>query len=253
MSNPKPLAALSLVAFCAGAAVSVGDTAMMSLPQERELPSPSLTPAKGVFLVAKRGMADPRFQRSVVLLLAHSDNGTLGLIINRPTDVPLSQVLPDLHAPNAEQHALFFGGPVGMDMLIFLTRSGVPPEHARQVMNDVYFSVDRETLEQLLTTRKARSELRLYIGHSGWGPGQLAAEIARGDWLLARADSATVFDKDLQTIWPQLIDRPSTPGRFIQYHGPEPNPVIPNSRLHAALTPLAADIALETATPHPHR
>ncbi len=227
MSMHKPLATLLLVAFCAGAATSVGDTAVVSLPQERELPSPSLTPEKGVFLVAKRGMADPRFQRSVVLLLAHSDNGTLGLIINRPTDVPLSRVLPDLQAPDAERHALFFGGPVGMDVLIFLTRSGVPPEHARQVMNDVYFSVDRETLEQLLTKPKARSELRLYIGHSGWGPGQLAAEIARGDWLLTRADSATVFEKDLQTIWPQLIDRPPTPGRFIQYRGPQPDIVVP--------------------------
>jgi putative transcriptional regulator len=222
MSKYKSLAILSLVAMCTGAAVSVGDTAVVSVPEQPELPSPSLTPEKGIFLVAKPGMADPRFQRSVVLVLAHSDKGTLGLIINRSTDVPLSRVLPDLQAPDAERHALFFGGPVGMDILIFLVRSGAPPEHARHVMTDVYFSVDRETLEQLLTKHKARSELRLYIGHSGWGPGQLAAEIARGDWLLTRADSATVFEKDLQTIWPQLIDRPSAPGRFIQYHGPQP-------------------------------
>ena len=222
MSMYKSLATVSLVTLCAGAAISAGDTAVVSVPREPELPSPSLTPEKGVFLVAKPGMADPRFQRSVVLVLAHSDKGTLGLIINRPTEVPLSRVLPDLQEPDAERHALFFGGPVGMDMLIFLMRSGAPPEHARHVMTDVYFSVDRDTLEQLLTKHKARSELRLYIGHSGWGPGQLAAEIARGDWLLARADSATVFEKDLQTIWPQLIDKPPSPGRFIQYRGPQP-------------------------------
>jgi putative transcriptional regulator len=226
MSTYKSLAALSLIALCTGAAVSVGDTTMVSVPEQPELPSPSLTPEKGIFLVAKPGMTDPRFQRSVVLLLAHSDKGTLGLIINRPTDLPLSRVLPDLQAPDSERHALFFGGPVGMDMLIFLMRSGAPPEHARQVMTDVYFSVDRETLEQLLTKHKAASDLRLYIGHSGWAPGQLAAEIARGDWLLARADSATVFKKDLQTIWPELIDRPSTPGRFIQYPGPQPTTAV---------------------------
>lgn len=237
MSMSKPLAAVSLVAFCAGAAVSVGDTEVVSLPQERELPSPSLTPEKGVFLVAKPGMVDPRFQRSVVLLLAHSDRGTLGLIINRPTDLPLSRVLPDLQAPDAERHALFFGGPVGMDMLIFLMRSSVPPEHGRQVMNDVYFSVDRETLEQLLAKHKAHSELRMYIGHSGWGPGQLAAEIARGDWLLARADSATIFEKDLQTIWPQLIDKPPTPGRFIRYHGPQPNTAVLQSSTATGANP----------------
>lgn len=233
----KSFAILSLVAMCAGATVSVGDTAVVSVPQQPELPSPSLTPEKGIFLVAKPGMVDPRFQRSVVLVLAHSDKGTLGLIINRPTDVPLSRVLPDLQTPDAERHALFFGGPVGMDMLIFLVRSGAPPEHARHVMTDVYFSVDRDTLEQLLTKHKAGSELRLYIGHSGWGPGQLAAEIARGDWLLARADSATVFEKDLQTIWPQLIDRPPTPGRFIQYHGPRPATGVLQSSTASRVTP----------------
>lgn len=222
MSTHKPLAALSLVAFFAGAAVSAGDTTVVSLPQERELPSPSLTPQKGMFLVAKPGMADPRFQRTVVLLLAHTDQGSLGLIINRPTEVPLSRVLPDLEAPDAARHALFFGGPVGMDMLIFLMRSGAPPERARQVMTDVYYSADRDTLEQLLMKHKAPSELRMYIGHSGWGAGQLAAELARGDWLLVRADSGTVFEKDLQTIWPQLIDSPPTPGRFIQFNGPRP-------------------------------
>ena len=233
----KSLAKLSLVIACAGSAVSVGDTVMVSVPRQPELPSPTLTPEKGVFLVAKPGMADPRFQRSVVLLLAHSDKGTLGLIINRPTEVPLSRVLPDLRAPDTERHALFFGGPVGMDMLIFLMRSGAPPEHSRHVMTDVYFSVDREMLEQLLRKHKAHSELRLYIGHSGWGPGQLAAEIARGDWLLARADSATVFEKDLQTIWPQLIDSPTTPGRFIQYHGPQPAIAVPQFSTAAGTNP----------------
>lgn len=229
MSTYKSFATLALAALCAGAAVSLGDTAVVSVPEQPELPSPSLTPEKGIFLVAKPGMVDPRFQRSVVLVLAHSDKGTLGLIINRPTDVPLSQVLPDLQAPDTERHALFFGGPVGMDMLIFLMRSHAPPEHARHVMTDVYFSVDRETLEQLLTKHKADRELRLYVGHSGWGPGQLAAEIARGDWLLARADPATVFEKDLQTIWPELIDRPPAPGRFIQYHDPEPTTAVLHS------------------------
>jgi putative transcriptional regulator len=237
MSTHKPLAALSLVAFFVGATASVGDTPVVSLPKERELPSAPLTPQKGVFLVAKPGMVDPRFQRTVVLLLAHSDKGTLGLIINRPTEVPLSRVLPDLEAPDAERHALFFGGPVGMDMLIFLLRGAAPPEHARHVMTDVYYSADRDTLEQLLVKRKARSELRMYIGHSGWGPGQLGAEIARGDWLLVRADSETVFEKDLQTIWPQLMNTPPTPGRFIQYDGPRPTSAALKSSAPAGATP----------------
>ncbi|MFQ5935603.1 MAG: YqgE/AlgH family protein [Acidiferrobacterales bacterium] len=193
-----------------------GDVRLASIPGQRDsTPPQSVVPEKGVFLVAKRGMPDPRFQRTVVLLLAHSDQGTLGLIINRPTEILLSRVLPDLKAPASKQHALFFGGPVGMDMLLFLTRSGAPPERTRHVMADVYYSADRDTLEQLLETQKGSSELRMYIGHSGWAPGQLASEIARGDWLLVHGDSNTIFKSDLKTIWPKLIDKAPPPGMII--------------------------------------
>ncbi len=187
------------------------------MPKGGKLPrTQPLAPEKGIFLVAKPGMQDPRFQRTVVLLLAHSDQGTLGVIINRPTEILLSRVLPNLQIPVADEHTLFFGGPVGMDMLIFLMRSSAPPKHGSQVMTDVYYSADRETLEELLKQRQDQHQLRLYLGHSGWAPGQLATEIARGDWLLARASSVTVFQKDLPTIWPQLIEQRPGPEMLIK-------------------------------------
>jgi putative transcriptional regulator len=197
-------------------ALAVANPGDASIPDAGKMPhTKPLAPEKGIFLVAKPDMQDPRFQRTVVLLLAHSDKGTLGVIINRPTEILLSRVLPDLQVPAADEHALFFGGPVGMDMLIFLMRSNAPPKHGSHVMTDVYYSADRETLEELLKKQKDKHELRMYLGHSGWAPGQLAAEIARGDWLLARASSVTVFQKDLHTIWPELIEQRPGPGMFI--------------------------------------
>ncbi len=197
-------------------ALAVAHAGDASIPEGGKTPrTQPLAPEKGIFLVAKPGMQDPRFQRTVVLLLAHSDQGTIGLIINRPTDIVLSRVLPNLQVPAADEHALFFGGPVGMDMLIFLMRSNAPPKHGSHVMTDVYYSADKETLEALLKENKNKHELRLFLGHSGWAPGQLAAEIARGDWLLARANSVTVFQKDLHTIWPELIEQRPGPGMLI--------------------------------------
>lgn len=197
-------------------AFAVVDPGDASIPEGGKMPrTKPLAPEKGIFLVAKPGMQDPRFQRTVVLLLAHSDKGTVGVIINRPTEILLSRVLPNLQVPAADEHALFFGGPVGMDMLIFLMRSNAPPKHGSHVMTDVYYSADKETLEALLKEQKDKHELRLYLGHSGWAPGQLAAEIARGDWLLARASSVTVFQKDLHTIWPELIEHRPGPGMLI--------------------------------------
>ena len=171
---------------------------------------------KGVFLVAHPDMLDPRFQQTVILLLSHGKRGTLGLIINRPTRIQLSQALPNLEIPNKARHLLFFGGPVGINSLLFLVRSIAPPEQAAQVMADVYYSGDRNTLERLLTHQKDPDALRLYAGHAGWGPGQLAAEIAQGDWLVAQGDAKTVFGKQPERLWPDLIKHHPPPGLLVE-------------------------------------
>ncbi|MFQ5790353.1 MAG: YqgE/AlgH family protein [Acidobacteriota bacterium] len=197
--------ALALLALSPTAGGGSGHSSSQH-PRERRSLEP-LRLDKGVFLVAKPRIAGGPFSRSVVLLLAHGESGTLGLIVNRATDIPLSQVLPDLNAADKESHSLFFGGPVTLSNLIFLFRSAEPPKRAEHVMGDVYYSGDREALEELLKRKKRAEELRLYIGHSGWAPGQLQREIARGDWQLARADAKTVFHNDPDTIWPDLIER----------------------------------------------
>ncbi len=179
-------------------------------PVFRENPSQqALVPEKGIFLVATAGMQDPRFRRSVVLLLEHGENGTLGLIVNKVTEISLPQVLPDLKESGQESNLLFFGGPVGLDGILFLTRNAEPPERAEHVMEDVYYSGDRNLLKEFLKQNKGAGELRVFLGNSGWSPGQLAAEIAEGAWRLVRGDSDTLFEKDLDDIWPDLIGPPA--------------------------------------------
>jgi putative transcriptional regulator len=159
-------------------------------------------------------MQDPRFRRSVVLLLEHGENGTLGLIVNKVTEISLPQVLPDLKDSSRESNWLFFGGPVGLDGILFLTRNAEPPERAEHVMEDVYYSGDRNLLEEFLGQNKGAGELRVFLGNSGWSPGQLAAEIKEGAWELVRGDSHTLFEEDLDDIWPGLIG-PPTPSPFM--------------------------------------
>jgi putative transcriptional regulator len=159
-------------------------------------------------------MQDPRFRRSVVLLLEHGENGSLGLIVNKVTEISLPQVLPDLKDSGRESNWLFFGGPVGLDGILFLTRNVEPPERAEHVMEDVYYSGDRNLLEEFLGQNKGAGELRVFLGNSGWSPGQLAAEIAEGAWRLVLGDSDTLFEKDLDDLWPDLIG-PPTPSPFM--------------------------------------
>jgi putative transcriptional regulator len=157
--------------------------------------------------VAETQVEGPIFGQSVVLLLAHGDQGTLGLIINRPTRLPLSEVLPDIAQADKESRKLFFGGPVGIDNLIFLFRSDDALAGASHVTDDVYFSGDRQILQKVIGSRGS-DRLRIYIGHSGWAPGQLDMEIARGDWQIVRADAGTMFDRYPERIWQKLSHRP---------------------------------------------
>ncbi len=168
-------------------------------------PRKNLEPAKGTFLVASPRMADPRFSYSVILMLEHGEDGSLGLIINKATKIPLSRVLPDLDVGGNDDHTLYLGGPVGRDFLIYLTRREEPPERSSHLMGDVYFGGDKLVLEQLIKEKKDDNELRLFSGHSGWAPGQLASELARKDWKVIPANVYTVFERDLDQLWLDLI------------------------------------------------
>ncbi len=164
----------------------------------------AIAPAPGVFLVAKPSIDGGPFRQSVVLLLAHGAEGTLGVIVNRATEIPLSTVLEDLDGDETGDPSLNFGGPVALDGLMFLFQSDVPPENGKSVMRDVYFSGERKVLEKLLKKKEGRERLKLYLGHAGWAPGQLQGEITRGSWSLVPADAFTVFQKSPEAIWPEL-------------------------------------------------
>lgn len=158
--------------------------------------------ARGTFLVS-RGIDAGPFAESVVLLLKHDDEGTLGLIVNRPTGVPLSEALPDLEVGETPP-VLYFGGPVGLEGLLVLFRSPSPPPEAEEVLDGVYFSGEREVLEGLLGGDLPGEELRLFVGHAGWAAGQLAGELRRGAWDVLPADLFTLFRTEPGWLWETL-------------------------------------------------
>ncbi len=194
----------------AGGGLLVDWLAPQNAPGQQQLahrmdqPKPVASPAQGVFLVASQQMLDPRFERTVILLLIHGEEGSVGLILNRPTQVPLAEAVPEFNNSGA-QHRLFFGGPVAMNTLMFLVRGKAPPAQAAAVLEDVYVGADRQGLRQLLRQPAGAARLRLFFGHAGWGPGQLNAELATGSWRLFAADAAAVFDTQADTLWEKFI------------------------------------------------
>jgi putative transcriptional regulator len=156
-----------------------------------------------ILLVARAQLTDSNFKDSVVLVMNNIGPAPVGVIVNRPTRIAVSGLFPDLERLGSLGDKLYFGGPVELESVTFLFRADTPPEHATQVIDGVYFSGNRELLEKLLGRAKPMEGLRIFVGHSGWGRGQLENEIARGDWTLAPAEADAIFHAKSEHPWPE--------------------------------------------------
>lgn len=163
--------------------------------------------AKGKFLVATPQVGGPYFYQSVVLLLDYEPGGALGLIINRPTEIELAQLLPDVEALQGRSDRAFFGGPVDSQRMMLLFRSNEPLPDSRLVVGEIHVSGSFETLRKVVESGATASRFRAYVGSAGWAMGQLDGEVARGDWLIAPGEASAVFEMEPEKIWREFIDR----------------------------------------------
>jgi putative transcriptional regulator len=161
--------------------------------------------ARGKFLVASRRLGDPNFAETVVLLIEYGQNGTMGVVINRPIEARLSTLLPDVKGLQQRTDSVYLGGPVGQNQMLILARSRSQPEGALRVFEDVYTISGRTGLQKILDESGPDAKFRAYLGYAGWARGQLEMEIAQGGWHVLQADAATVFDKAATEMWPELI------------------------------------------------
>lgn len=162
--------------------------------------------ATGKLLVANRHALDPNFAETVILLLTYSQDGAVGVVINRPTTIPLTTVLSKMKALKNRKDLVYIGGPVGRDQLLLLARTTKAPEGAKQIVRDVYLVSSQDSLQQLVGQSDSSLKLHAYVGYAGWAPHQLDAEVARGDWHIDAADAAVVFDTPAEQLWPKLIN-----------------------------------------------
>ena len=148
--------------------------------------------ANGVLLVARPGMADPRFARTVVLVTQAEGGQTLGVVLNRPT--------PARH----EGRPLWYGGPVLERSVVALFAAEAPPAAAAfHVLRNVYLSMHPEIVAALLA--EGRSRYRLYSGFAAWAPGQLERELAESAWYVLPAEEPTLFRESMDGLWEELV------------------------------------------------
>ena len=168
----------------------------------------------GVFLVATPALADPHFRRSVVLVTQAPDGSTVGFILNRPGRRSLAQILPDNEVLKRFTEPLYLGGPVHAAGLFAVFRTKENPQGALRVLDEVFFAIEPAAVEQVL--HAPPEQVRLFNGYSGWAPGQLAAELDRGGWYVLNADADTVFRKDMDKLWEELVRRARAVTAFLR-------------------------------------
>jgi putative transcriptional regulator len=175
--------------------------------------APEFSPSsveKGVFLVASPSLTDPNFRQTVVLILEHGPEGTVGLILNRATEVLLSEALPDVSVLKGTMHRLYAGGPVQPNILLLLSRLTKPQPNMRSVFDNVYVGGAPDALERIMTQCGPTARFRAFAGYAGWAPGQLGFEMLQGSWAVLSGES-NLFDKDPAALWPDSIARLQAP------------------------------------------
>ena len=162
--------------------------------------------AQGKILVAPRDSPDPHFAKSVILLARYSHTGALGLMLQYKSDLTLKKV-PELKSAGKRSNPVFIGGPVELPSALMLERSETePPGAALAVTGNLYLLAADTAILSALHDKPA-SDLRIFIGYAGWGPGQLESEARRRGWYIFKYDESLVFDPHPETLWDRLIEK----------------------------------------------
>jgi putative transcriptional regulator len=172
----------------------------------RPASTPDEKPLTAILLIARDDLPDSIFANSIVLVMNNLGPAPVGIVINRPMPIPVSHLFPDIKRLAQLPDQVYFGGPVDFESVWFLFRAATPPENAIQAFEGVYLSADRQLLLQLLGRDKPMDNLRIFVGHAGWAPGQLEAEIDRRDWTLKRVETEAIFGGKSEHPWPSPPD-----------------------------------------------
>lgn len=161
----------------------------------------------GKLLVVPRQSPDPSFAETVVLLVHYAEDGTVGLVINRQTTLPVSSVLRDLKGSSNYSEPVYAGGPVQIEVVQALLQSPAGPHDAIHLFGNVYLVSKKVELEKALVAGKGSRELRIYLGYCGWSRGQLESEVNQGGWYIFDGSEGLVFDSNPSTLWSRMIAR----------------------------------------------
>ena len=158
---------------------------------------------KGSVLISEPFLKDPNFERTVIIICKHNQEGSLGFVLNRPVELTLKDVSEELLGLD---NSLFVGGPVQQNTLHFLHKGLVEIEDSQKVSPGLYWGGSFEELKWKLENAEIKDEdVRFFLGYSGWDEGQLQSEIDQKSWIVANLGDDSIFDIEPEVLWRRVL------------------------------------------------
>jgi putative transcriptional regulator len=174
----------------------------------------------GQLLLASPALHDPNFSRTVVLISVHSDEGAMGVVLNRPSAVTVGEAVPQLERAVAEREPVYVGGPVQPSSIVFLAEFLDPSPAGLLVVGRIGFPTPDADIDELT---EATARRRVFAGFAGWGEGQLDKELEHGDWIAQPALPEDVFTDVPAELWSRVLTRKGGSYALIARMPPDPS------------------------------
>ncbi|MCA9058645.1 MAG: YqgE/AlgH family protein [Planctomycetaceae bacterium] len=180
----------------------------------------------GQLLIAADHLRDPNFYRSVVLMLEHTEEGAMGLVVNKPSGITVETALNEQMTDVKCETPVFLGGPVERSALFVLHNSPILGKQDEQILPGLYLAGSHDSFEEVVragTQSSGPANFRVFCGYAGWGGGQLEGELARGDWHLQPGDAPLVLEEDPYGTWEICLRRLHRANRILPHNVRNPD------------------------------
>ena len=177
---------------------------MTDISKYLTIKSNNIAPARGKLLISEPFLNDYYFKRSVVLLVEHNDEGSFGIIMNKPVDMKFNKVIKGF--PDFDTQ-LFLGGPVKNDSLFFIHTLGSKISYSSEIIDGLYWGGDINEVKEMITLGILdKNDIRFYVGFSGWESKQLDGELKRNSWLVSEMNAQKLFNTNPDKLWKASLD-----------------------------------------------
>lgn len=177
---------------------------------------------KGDLLISEPYLPDPNFERTVILICEHDENGTFGFVLNKLTDYSFDEVME--LAENFDEK-VFLGGPVQQDTLHFIHRSPELFEQKKEIIDGIYWGGEFDKLLSLINTKQInKKDFKFFLGYSGWSEGQLNEELKAKSWIVyKKTTAAKVLDMSPEDLWRQALSEMGGKFKMFANYPVDPN------------------------------